>query len=134
MYCSISCLRFPYSLPDITIRYDSENKSQRSKSAIRHRLTQINFVTPLLIHTSKRTRRQDGQSPISKDNGLPTHPLTAIPAAATPQRLFLSGFPLNAPVSSCQVLAPHYLKKGSLNKAVSSGFLEKYCLLLPDEK
>lgn len=77
-------MRFPYSLPDITIRYDSENKSQRSKSAIRHRLTQINFATPLLIHTSKRTKRQDGQSPISKDSGLPTHPLTAIPTAATP--------------------------------------------------
>lgn len=48
--------------------------------------------------------------------------------------LFYSGFPLNAPNASSRALAPHYLKNGSLNKAVSSGFLEKYRLLLSDEK
>ena len=51
------------------------------------------FVNPLLQNVSCRTG-----TPISKNNGLPTHPLTAIAAAATPQRLFYSGCPLSAAI------------------------------------
>ena len=62
------------------------------------------------------------------------HPLTAFPGATTPQRLYFSDFPLNAPNASSRVLTHRYLKKGSLNKAASSGFLEKYRLSLLDEQ
>lgn len=44
-------------------------------------------------------------APLFKDNGLPTHPLTAIPATATSQRLFYRGCPLFTPASSSLVLA-----------------------------
>ena len=57
------------------------------------------FITlpALLTQGNYRPAQATGRAtPISKDIGLPTHPLTAIPAAVTPQRLFYSGLPLNA--------------------------------------
>lgn len=83
-------MRYPYH-PQILLSGTMCIRDARPKSAIRRRIMLIILVTPLLIST---IRRQDGHADFY-DTGLPTHPLTAIPAAATPQRLYYSDCPLN---------------------------------------
>lgn len=95
----IGSLRYPYH-SQMLLSGTIHAQSERSKSAIRHRILQSIHATPLpicysikavivsFLKTFNPDRTTGRATPISKDSGLPTHPLTAIPADATPQRFY----------------------------------------------